>query len=42
MNCPGCNHSDWEYPDVAIARCKNCGYMIDPFVFGMIRKITYR
>ena len=35
MNCPGCNHSDWEYPDVAIARCKNCGYLLDPYVFGM-------
>lgn len=35
MNCPGCNHSDWENPDVAIARCKNCGYLLDPYVFGM-------
>ena len=35
MNCPGCSHSAWEYPDVAIARCKNCGYLLDPYVFGM-------
>ena len=37
MNCPGCSHSDWEYPDVAIARCKNCGYLLDPYAFGMKR-----
>ena len=35
MNCPGCNSSDWEYPDVSIARCKNCGYLLDPYVFGL-------
>lgn len=35
MNCPGCNHSDWEYADVSIARCKNCGYLLDPYVFGL-------
>ena len=35
MNCPGCNNSDWEYPDVAIARYKNCGYLLDPYVFGL-------
>jgi hypothetical protein len=35
MNCPGCNHSNWEYSDVSIARCKNCGYLIDPYVFGL-------
>jgi len=33
--CPGCNNSAWEYPDVAIARRKNCGYLLDPYVFGM-------
>jgi len=37
MNYPGCNHSDWEYPDEAIARCRNCGYLLDPYVFGMKR-----
>jgi hypothetical protein len=35
MNCPGCNNTDWEYPDVSIARCKNCGYLLDPYVFGL-------
>lgn len=35
MNCPGCHHSDWEYPDASIARCKNCGYLLDPYVFGL-------
>ena len=40
MNCPGCNHSDWEYPDGAIARCKNCGYLLDPYVFGMKSDLT--
>jgi hypothetical protein len=33
MNCPGCNSSNWEYPDVSIARCKNCGYLLDTNVF---------
>jgi len=23
------------YPDVAIARCKNCDYLLDTYVFGM-------
>ena len=40
MNCPGCNHSDWEFPNVAIVRCKNCGYLLDPYVFGMKRDST--
>lgn len=35
MNCPGCNHSDWEYPDETIARCRNCGYLVNPYTFGM-------
>ena len=35
MNCPGCNKSNWEYPDVSIAQCKNYGYLLDPYVFGM-------
>ena len=35
MNCPGCNHSEWEYPDYSIARCKNCGYLLDPYVYGL-------
>ena len=24
-----------ETHDVAIARCKNCGYLLDPYMFGM-------
>ena len=35
MNCLGCNNLDWEYPDASIARCKNRGYLLDPYVFGM-------
>jgi hypothetical protein len=35
MKCLGCNQSDWEYPDTSIARCKNCGYLLDPYVFGL-------
>jgi hypothetical protein len=35
MKCPGCNYSDWEYPDTSIARCRNCGYLLDPYVFGL-------
>jgi hypothetical protein len=35
MNCLGCNSSNWEYPDVSIARCKNCGYLLDPYAFGL-------
>jgi hypothetical protein len=34
MNCPGCHKSDWEYPDTSIARCKNCGYLLDRSMFG--------
>ena len=37
MKCPGCSHSDWEYPDASIARCTHCGYLLDPYVFGLKR-----
>jgi len=39
MHSPGCKCSAWEYSHIAIVRCKTCGYLLPPFVFGALSNI---
>src|SRR6266498_3407425 len=32
---PGLPPFRLKYPDTSIARSKNCGYLLDPYVFGL-------